>query len=389
VSRDLVLIGGGHSHVEVLRRFGRRPLPGVAVTLISRDAHTPYSGMLPGYIAGHYGYDDVHIDLARLAAFAGARFVRDAAVGIDRATRIVRCSDHPPLRYDLLSVNIGSTPQTDSVPGAGEHTVPVKPIHRFNDRWLALLDRVTRHQGAMRIAVVGGGAGGVELTLAMQYRLRNELTALGRDPDSLQFDLFTLTADVLPTHNARVRRRFDRVLAARCVRVHRNAEVVRVADHRLTTRAGEAVEADEIVWVTAAAGAAWLAETGLERDERGFLCVNDHLQTVTDPRIFAAGDVASQAGHPREKAGVLAVRHGPPLAANLRRALAGRALMRYRPQRKWLALITTGDRRAVASRGSLDFEGDWIWRWKDRIDRRFMARYNDIGPSARPADQPC
>ncbi len=385
VLRDIVLIGGGHSHVGVLKHFGMHPMPGVRLTVICRDTHTPYSGMLPGYIAGHYSYDEVHIDLSRLAQFAGARFFRDEAVGLDLGAGRVRCRDRPPVPYDQLSVNIGSTPQMSQVAGAAEHAVPVKPINGFDVRWRMLLDRVRNNAGVTRIAVVGGGAGGVELTLAMQYRLRNELRGLGRDPDQLSFHLLTDDADILPTHNASVRRAFAHVLAGRGVVVHRGAEVVEVSAVRLRTAGGETVDADEIVWVTRAGGAHWLRETGLALDADGFIQVADTLQTVTDANVFAAGDIASMVNYPLEKAGVFAVRQGPPLAENLRRAVEGRALKAYRPQRRWLALISTGDRYAVASRGAIGFEGAWVWRWKDWIDRRFMAKFSEFPAMERDA----
>ena len=378
VLRDIVLVGGGHSHVGVLKRFGMQPVPGVRLTLVCTDTHTPYSGMLPGYIAGHYSYDDVHIDLGRLCAFAGARLYRDEVIGIDRAAGKVLCRNRPPVAFDFLSVNIGSTPQMRQVPGAAAHAVPVKPITQFNQRWLALLERVREHPGATTIAVVGGGAGGVELTLSMQHRLRNELRAQGRNPDELHFHLFTASADILPTHNPGVRARFERVLAGRGVHLHRNAEVSEVAAGQLTSGQGDVLAADEIVWVTQAGGAAWLQGTGLALDAQGFIAVNDYLQTVTDPRIFAAGDIASIVDRPLEKAGVFAVRMGPPLAENLRRSVLGQALRAYRPQRRWLALISTGDKHAIASRGGLGFEGDWVWRWKDWIDQRFMRRFSEF-----------
>ena len=378
VLRDIVLVGGGHSHVGVLKYFGMHPLPGVRLSVICRDTHTPYSGMLPGYIAGHYGYDEVHIDLSRLAQFANARFLRADAVGLDRAAGKVLCRGRPPVPYDLLSINIGSTPRMADVAGATQHAVPVKPIHEFDARWRRLLDRVRKHAGATRIAVVGGGAGGVELALAMQYRLRNELRALGRNPNDVGFCLVTGDAEILPTHNATVRRAFERVLAARGVALICDAQVCQVSATSLQTTGGATLAADEIVWVTQAAGAPWLRETGLALDADGFIQVTDTLQTVTDPQVFAAGDVASMINHPREKAGVFAVRQGTPLARNLRRAVEGRSLKPYRPQRRWLALISTGDRVAVASRGVLGVKGAWVWRWKDWIDRRFMSRFGDL-----------
>ncbi len=393
VLRDIVLVGGGHSHVGVLRRFGMRPMPGVRLTVICRDTHTPYSGMLPGYVAGHYAYDEVHIDLRRLAGFAGARFYSEEAIGIDRTARKVICRNRPPVVYDKLSINIGSAPMLGNVPGAAEHAVPVKPIHAFNDRWLALLDRVLKHQGAESIAVVGAGAGGVELTLAMQFRLKNELRALGREADAPRFHLIDAGAEILPTHDPAVRAKFLRVLEGRGVEIHLNSPVQRVEAGRLLFAGEEFVDIDEVVWVTRASGADWLRRTGLALDDAGFIRVTDTLQSESDSHVFAAGDIANMVNHPREKAGVFAVRQGPPLAENLRRAVEGRTLEPYRPQKKWLALISTGDKHAVASRGALNAEGDWVWRWKDWIDRRFMDKFTDLpamdessaGPAATPS----
>jgi selenide, water dikinase len=383
VLRDIVLVGGGHSHVIVLKMFGMKPIPGVRLTLICTDMHTPYSGMLPGYVAGHYGYDDVHIDLSRLCVFAGARLYRDEVIGLDRTGQKVICRNRPPVPYDELSINIGSTPQLAGVRGAAEFAVPVKPIQRFNDRWLALLQRVQQHPGKTTIAVVGGGAGGVELLLAMQWRLRQELQKQNRNPDELHFHLLTSSATLLPTHNPGVQQRFATVLAERGVQVHLNAQVTQVEAGSLHTSTGQTLQADEVMWVTRAGGAAWLAGTGLALDRDGFIQVQDTLQTLTDPHIFAAGDIASMVNYPLEKAGVFAVRMGPPLAANLRRAVAGTPLAPYRPQQSWLALISTGDRYAVASRswlglGGQNRTGALVWRWKDWIDQRFMAKFSEL-----------
>src|SRR5207244_3463179 len=170
IAQDLVLVGGGHAHVHVLKSFGMRPVPGVRVTLVTRDVETPYSGMLPGYVAGHYTFDECHIDLGRLARFAGARLIRDEAIGLDRDGNSVLCGAHPPIRWDLVSIDIGSAPRTNDVPGAAEHTIAVKPIARFAARWEALLARAGE-MSRLHLAVVGGGAGGVELALSAQHRL--------------------------------------------------------------------------------------------------------------------------------------------------------------------------------------------------------------------------
>ncbi len=382
VLRDIVLVGGGHSHVGVLRAFGMRPEPGVRLTVICNTVDTPYSGMLPGYIAGHYGYDEV-FDLPRLAAFAGVRFFRAEVVGLDLAVGKVLCRERPPVAFDWCSINIGSTPQMASVTGAA-HAVPVKPIPQFNQRWMALLARAQTSAAPVRVAVVGGGAGGVELTLAMQHRLRQALKTANRPGLDPVFHLFTRDAEVMPTHNPAVRRRFTQVLAQRGVALHTQAEVNHLAPGWLRASDGTDLAVDEVVWVTQAGGSAWLQDTGLALDSTGFIQVNAQLQT-SDPRVFAAGDIASFTDRPLEKAGVFAVRMARPLADNLRRAVRGEPLRPYRPQRTWLALISTGDRHAVASRGRwVGFAGDWVWRWKDHIDRRFMRCFSVFPPMPAP-----
>ena len=395
VLRDIVLVGGGHSHAVVLKMWGMKPMPGVRLTLICRDSDTPYSGMLPGYIAGHYSHDDVHIDLRTLASFAGARFFKDEVIGLDRASGKVLCKNRPPVPYDRVSINIGSTPQMSRVPGAAGHAVAVKPIHLFNERWLALLERVRRQPGKTRIALVGGGAGGVELTLALQHRLRSELRMQGRDPNELSFHLFTSSPHILPTHSAGVRRSFKAVLTERQVLLHCGRPVTQVSAKSLQTADGQVMAMDEIIWVTQAGGAPWLQQTGLALDADGFIQVNAHLQSISDARVFAAGDIACMVDRPLEKAGVFAVRQGQPLLKNLRLSMEDAALQAYRPQRNWLALISTGDRFAVASRGGWGLGSgtgllsSWLWRWKDSIDRDFMAKFKDLAPmSATSAQAP-
>src|SRR6185312_4719647 len=344
---------------------------GVRLTLIARDVETPYSGMLPGYVAGHYSLAECHIDLVRLARFAGARLIHDEATGLDRGQRRVLCRGHPPIRYDLVSLDIGSTPRLDAVPGAAEHTVSVKPIDRFTERWEALLARA---EPGMRLAVVGGGAGGVELALSARHRL-----------DGAKVTLVTRGA-LLPSHNASVRRRFARLFAEAGIRVVGGDPVVGVEAGRLILARGGAIEFDEALWVTEAAAAGWLAETGLPLDAGGFVETDETGRSPADPCVFAVGDVSSMRGHPREKAGVYAVRAGPKLAGNLRRVLAGREPKRAVLQRRGLALIGGGGASAVASRGPLVASGPALWRLKQWIDRRWMRKYTDLPEMAEDGE---
>ena len=379
IRKDLVLIGGGHSHVAALRAFGMRPEPGVRLTLVARDIHTAYSGMLPGYIAGHYDFDDVHVDLRPLARFAGCRLYHDEMTGLDLANHQVLCRGRPPITYDVLSIDIGSTPDSAGVPGAAEHSLPIKPVDRFLAGW----DTIERHmRGAahpFRIAVVGGGAGGVELVLSLQHRV-------ARSGTPAQFHLFSETSGILPTHDARVRRKFTRILADRAVSLHLAHRVREVmAGSLVAIHAGSArsFPYEALIWATNAAAPAWIARTGLATTSDGFIEVDDFLQSTSHPGVFAAGDIATMCNHPRPKSGVMAVRQGPALAENLRHAARSEPLAAFIPQRRFLALISTGNRSAVASRGPLALEGPAIWRWKDRIDRRWMERYRRLPPQDR------
>ena len=367
--KRLVLLGGGHSHVEVIRRFGRQRLTDTAIKLISPDRHTAYSGMLPGYVAGHYRFSDCHIDLASLCSAAGISFHRAEASGLRPDDSRVMCSDGNVVEYDVLSIDIGSTPDVHAIPGALHHGTCVKPVAEFLRVW----DRI---RGEMRagnstsLAFVGGGAGAVELAAAVQHRAATEASA-----SAVRIVLLTDTASILPTHPERVQRIFERALAARNIGIRNAAKVVRVSPAGIQCADGSLVQADHAIIATGASAPTWIAGTGLNIDARGFVAVNPYLQSVSHANVFAAGDIATMSDNPRPKMGVYAVRQGPVLHANLRCALHGELLQRYIPQKYALALISTGDKHAVASWNGIAFEGDWVWRWKDHIDRRFMATY--------------
>lgn len=369
--KRLVLLGGGHSHVEVIRRFAASPPEETRVVLVSTEPQMVYSGMLPGFVAGHYSFSDCHIELGPLCRAARVEFRRASAVDIDPAARVVRCSDGAHLHYDVLSVNIGATPQRDAISGARDLSVPVKPLTRFVASWHGIAEDVRSSNAPFALAIVGAGAGGVELALAMQHAL----CPVHKRDHRIALHLLTDMPTILPDHAAPVRRKLERILRERGIYVHTGDRVTSIRPGLLQREHGAPLPVRHALLTTNAAAPAWLAHTGLNTDDRGFILVNEALQSHSHPQVFAAGDVASIEPHALPKSGVYAVRQGPPLAENLRRALASRPLVAYSPQRSTLALISTGNRYAVASWRGLALEGKWVWRWKDRIDRRFIAKY--------------
>ncbi|CAA0114531.1 Selenide, water dikinase [Halioglobus japonicus] len=373
-SRDLVLVGGGHSHVLALRMMAMAPIAGLRITLISPASHSPYSGMLPGLISGHYSFEQAHIDLARLCQWAGVRFITAEVIGLDTAEQRLKLAGRPTIAYDVVSIDIGSQPELDTVPGARQHAIPVKPVAQLWQRWQDLCWRIAARASGenVRLAVVGGGAGSVELVLAMAHKLQAE---------PVGFDLYSAAPEILPGYSARARRSVMTQLQRLGIGVHCNARIAAVDSNDLTLADGTCAKYDELFWCTGAAPAPWIASSGLATDERGFLAVRDTLQATHDDRVFGAGDIAVQVNYPRPKAGVYAVRQGPVLAHNLRAFLLHKALRQHRPQLRFLSLLSLGEKVATADKGIFTATGHWVWRWKNWIDRKFMARFEDLPQS--------
>lgn len=382
LARELVLVGGGHSHVIFLRMLAMNPLAGLKVTLISPDTRTPYSGMLPGLIAGHYQEDQVHIDLIPLCRFAGVDLVRAAVDGIDTQRQEVSLPGRPNIRYDILSLDVGSTPSTSNLGELHEKSkvVPVKPISNFLERWQQFLMR-HRDGGIREVGFVGAGAGGIELCLSVHHYLNEVLSA-----NDVRLHVFTSGKTVLEEFSAGVRIRLEKRLAQLGIEVHREFVATGYADGQVSSEDGRNVRCDELFWVTQAGAQSWLKDAGLAVDDRGFVAVNDTLQSTSHDNIFAVGDCATMVNNPRPKAGVYAVRQGAPLFRNICAYAEGKALRDYKPQSSFLSLISTGDKSAVAARNGFTAQGAWVWRWKDWIDQRFMARFNDLPEMTRPAE---
>jgi selenide,water dikinase len=369
--KRLLLLGGGHAHVHVLKTLADVPPAGVEITLMSPHARQVYSGMLPGWIAGHYRLDECVIPLRPLCERAGVSFIETAAEALDLSRRTVRGADGNETPFDLLSIDTGPVADMSTVPGAAEHAIAVRPIESFISAFERLAaDIKARSQAgkSTRVAFVGAGAAGIELALAMQHAFRDK---------GVSFTLIS-AANTLP---GGVGPRIARAMRERGFGILAGQAASRIEAGCVHLQNGATVEADHLIFSTGATAAAWPRESGLKADERGFILINNHLQSISHPEVFAAGDCATMINDERPKSGVYAVRSGPPLAENLRRALRGEGLQRYSPQKRSLYLISTGDQYAIASWGAWSWQGEWVWRWKDRIDREFMRKYSASGSS--------
>ena len=362
---EVVLIGGGHTHALVLRRWAMDPMPGVRLTLINPGPSAPYTGMLPGHIAGHYPREALQIDLIRLARFAVARVVLDRAISIDRAARRIVLAGGRTIAFDVASINVGITSGPDDVPGFQRFGTGAKPLDRFADTWAAL-------DQSQPIAVLGGGVGGVELAMAMAHARGTGagLTVIER-------------AEILNAHP--MRQALMARMATMGITVLEQAQAVRINADAVALADGRSVPSGFTVGAAGALVPGWLAETGLDRHGDGSLRVGPTLQT-SDPTIFAAGDCAHMDHAPRPKTGVFAVRQAPVLHDNLRAAATARPMKTYRPQKNYLKLVLLGDRQALAAKWGRTVQGPWVWRWKDRIDRRFMDRLNHPPLMSDPND---
>ena len=301
--KRVVLLGGGHSHLEVVRRFGANPAPHAEISLVDPAQFATYSGMLPGLIAGHYSFNDCHVDLARLTQHCGVRFFPVPACGIDIARRQIALSDGTLLDYDIASLDVGSTPPTAGTPGAAEHAIAAKPFTVFAQRWDRLI--AAAQGGTLRkVIVIGGGAAGVELALAMHHRLAHATM-----PHAIDFAVVTDAQWLLPDHNRQTRAALERALAQRGIAVYLNSRVTRVETTQVILGgAAEAIASDATIWATGAGAPSWLADTGLTLNAQGFIRIDERLASVSNPEIFAAGDCATIEGHQYPKSGVYAVR---------------------------------------------------------------------------------
>ena len=367
--KRLVLVGGGHAHLEVLRDLAESPDESLSVTLVTPHSWFTYTGMIPGYVAGHYEIDDLTVDLKALCERARVERVTSTATLVSALAREVICSNGVVVPYDVLSLDVGSQPLIGGARGVEKHAIVIRPLEKMLKGWSDVLVRV-RDGRIGAITVVGGGAAGVELALAMEYRLRQELGLAWA-----HVRLIANTSRVAPEFPASARRRLERKFARRNVGLHLDSAVTEVGPDYVRLEHGLEFASEAVFWAAGGAAPEWFRDSGLATDDRGYLQTNDYLQSISHPDIFAAGDCQAQQGRKHARAGVFAVRAAPTLAKNLRAALAGQPMEAFTTSARFLALVSTGHRHAIGVWNGFSWEGAWVWQWKDRIDRRFVERY--------------
>jgi selenide, water dikinase len=377
LTRDLVLIGGGHAHALVLRMWGMKPLEGTRVTLINPGPTAPYSGMLPGHVAGHYGREALDIDLVQLARFAGARLVIGTATRVDPAAKTITVEGHGEIGYDVASLDVGIHTEMPDLPGFAEHGTAAKPLDSYAARWRAFLARAAAGEVAPEVAVIGGGVAGVELALAMAHALRRDVGGAARVS-------VVEAAPEITGRNPGTTLRLQAALDDLGLSVHTGAQVERVEADGVHLDGGDHVRSHFTVGVAGAMAHPWVAQSPLPVTDDGFVRVDSHLRVEGHRDLFAVGDCAHMTHAPRPKAGVYAVRSGPVLLDNLRAVLSGGKTRAYRPQGDYLKLVSLGGKSALAEKWGWTVSGPLLWSWKDHIDRKFMWMFHDLPRMAPP-----
>ncbi|MCW9041837.1 MAG: selenide, water dikinase SelD [Pseudopelagicola sp.] len=376
LTRDLVLIGGGHTHALVARMWGMTPLAGTRVTLINPGPTAPYSGMLPGHIAGHYRRQELDIDLVQLSRFAGARLILGAARAIDPVNKLIHVEGRGQIAYDVASIDIGIHAEMPDIPGFAQHATGAKPLDQYAARWRTFLARVSSGEVEPDVAVIGGGVAGMELALAMAHALQG---AVGGSRVSV-----IEVGPEIAGRNRPTAALLARAAQAAGVAVHLNTTVKEVCAQSLTLDNGASVPSQFTVGAAGAFAHGWLSQSQLPLTDDGFVQVDESLRVKGCDGLFATGDCAHMAHAPRPKAGVFAVRAAPVLRDNLVAALSGSEMKPFRPQNDYLKLISLGGKHALAEKWGRTIAIPGLWGWKNRIDQKFMDQFRNLPTMASP-----
>lgn len=387
---DLVLLGGGHANIQVLRMLAMNPIGGLRITLISDQTHSPYSGMLPGYLAGHYTYEECHFDLRRLCEELGQRFIKAKITGIDPERKKIQLENRAEIRYDCASINVGIAPKPieNLAPAYASKLIPLKPISQFIAHWDRLIADLKAYEGnePLPLAVVGAGAAGVEVAIILKM-------LVGQNRWNAEVSLIHRHDFLVSAKDRRAQSHLSNTLDTAGIKVFPNTEALQLQENGLLlkNKQGHLQTRDfyRVLIATEAAAPPWLEHSGLPVDQDGFIKVNGLLLVEQQDALFAAGDCTHFSPSPLKKAGVYAVRQGKILEHNIRAIFTRQPVLKtFHPKRHVLSLITVGERKAIVHQDSASIlRWLWpslLWRIKDRIDRRFMRRFQARTFAASP-----
>jgi len=366
--KRLVLVGGGHAHLSVLEKLAHVAIAGTEVVLITPNRYQNYSGMLPGWIAGHYTREQSRVDLQPLVRASGVRMIEAHVTAMSAETRTLTLEDGQQVTYDLLSLDVGSETQTEGLSPLGVRLLPVKPLDDFFAQWPEIQKKAI-NQKDYALVVIGGGAAGVELAFAAQF-------ALKRAGAQEHVTLVVSSDGMLKGHHDSVRRRVQAYTRKVGIVLYQQAATGMIDGLQFSD--GHRIYADQVIAATGAKPLSWLRQSGLSLNEQGYILVDACHRTQSHPEVFAVGDTCARTDVHMARSGVHAVKAGPVLAENLYTVLAGSAaqLKDYQPRKSSLYLLACGPQYAIASWGLISFEGRWVWRLKDWIDRRFIKRFS-------------
>ena len=375
--RQIVLIGAGHTHLQILKWWRRKPLPRADLTLVTAFDHAAYSGMLPSTLAGLYQPADMLMDMPKLCAHCGVRLIVDRANRLDPAARVIEFAHQPALTFNVASINIGSVPAEEPLWQSHRILISVKPLssflQRFDVRFRELVEQWKQAPGPemLQIVVVGAGAAGIELALCLeQHKHELELPADVRIVDS--------NTTVIPDFAPRTIRRVEKVLKLRGIDLSLGSAVADCDDEGVGTLVlenGERIRADLVIWAAGAAPPMALRGFELPKTPRGFLATRPTLQTTADAPVFVSGDSADFEAYSLPKAGVFAVRQAPVLWKNLQNHLSRRPLVEFRPQKNFLRVLSCGDGTAILEYKGFTSHSAWAWKLKNWIDHKWVRQF--------------
>lgn len=371
--KHLILVGAGHSHLQVLEYLAKHPIPNLTTIVISQNTHIAYSGMIPGLIAGHYEWGECHIKLELICHRANAQIVIGEVNHLDVRNHLVSGPDIGEFSFDWLSLNIGSENQFKDIKGAQYQGISAKPIENLINGWHEINKKIDQHNNSYKIAIVGGGSASVELAFAAHHALqpKNRLTKI----HPVKITLISASKTLLPRYHKIIGDQAKKLLRRRGIKLLLNSPAIDAHHYGVTLKNGDTISANSVIWATQAGSTNWLKETALESNEDGFICVNAYLQSCSNRHVFVAGDIAHLVDNPLPKSGAYAIRAGKTLAENIHSAITDKPLKPFRHKKYFLDLLTTGNKNALASWGNFSASGKWIWYWKDYLDRKFMRRF--------------